>query len=404
MHHIMKIGVIREGKVPPDQRVPLTPDQCLEAINQFESIDLNVQNSPIRKFKDEAYSSKGINMAEDMTDREVLIGVKEVPIDMLIPNKTYFFFSHTIKEQPYNRNLLRAILDKNIKLVDWECLTEASGRRLIGFGRYAGIVGAYNGVLAFGKRFDLFDLKPANECEDRDEMEQELAKVKLPNIKIALTGRGRVANGAMEILDYLKIRKVSVDEYLTASFDEPVYVQLGVEHYNKRKDGAERTAKDFYVNFTEYDSDFMRFAEVTDFFIAGHFFAEGSPFLFTREDAKKENFNIKVVADVSCDIDGPVASTIRPSTIADPIYGYNPISEKEDDINNEGVITVMAVDNLPCELPKNASEDFGSEFLKHILPALLNGDKDEIIKRATITENGKLTDAYMYLDNYVKGE
>lgn len=397
----MKIGVIREGKTPPDKRVPLTPKQCAEVIKNFPGVELKVQESPIRKFKDEEYRNQGVDVVEEVSDCDVLIGVKEVPIDMLIPNKTYFFFSHTIKEQPYNRKLLKSILEKNIQLVDWECLTVPSGKRLIGFGRYAGIVGAYNGVLAIGKRYGLFDIKAANQCEDRDELERELDKVKLPNIKIALTGRGRVANGAMEILDYLKIRKVSPEEYLTESFDEPVYTQLGVEHYNKRKDGEVKERSDFYENFTEYDSDFMKYAKVTDFFIAGHFFAEGSPFLFTREDAKKEGFNIKVVADISCDIDGPVASTIRPSTIADPIYGYNPQTEAEDDFDKEDVITVMAVDNLPCELPKNASEDFGTEFIKHILPALLNGDKDTIVSRATIAAEGSLTKGYAYLTDYV---
>lgn len=397
----MKIGVIREGKTPPDKRVPLTPKQCAEVIKNFPGVELKVQESPFRKFKDEEYRNQGVDVVEEVSDCDVLIGVKEVPIDMLIPNKTYFFFSHTIKEQPYNRKLLKSILEKNIQLVDWECLTEPSGKRLIGFGRYAGIVGAYNGVLAIGKRYGLFDIKAANQCEDRDELERELDKVKLPNIKIALTGRGRVANGAMEILDYLKIRKVSPEEYLTESFDEPVYTQLGVEHYNKRKDGEVKERSDFYENFTEYDSDFMKYAKVTDFFIAGHFFAEGSPFLFTREDAKKEGFNIKVVADISCDIDGPVASTIRPSTIADPIYGYNPQTEAEDDFDKEDVITVMAVDNLPCELPKNASEDFGTEFIKHILPALLNGDKDTIVSRATIAAEGSLTKGYAYLTDYV---
>lgn len=400
----MKIGIIREGKTPPDKRVPLTPNQVSEASNRFSDLSMVVERSEIRAFEDKAYEKLEVELATDLSGCDVLMGVKEVPIDSLIPNKTYFFFSHTIKEQPYNCDLLRAVLEKNIRLIDWETLTNAKGRRIIGFGRYAGIVGAYNGLRAWGIRNQTFDLKPAHACNDRAEMEEEYSKIKLPALKIALTGRGRVAHGAMEVLDGLKIKKVSTEEYLSTDFEEPVYAQFGVEHYNKRKNGEPCSQFDFYKNFTEYESDFMKIAEQTDLFIAGHFYAEGSPFLFTREDAKKSNFKISVVADISCDIDGPVASTIRPSTIEDPIYGYDPQTERECDPTDTNAITVMAVDNLPCELPKDASEDFGKEIIGQVLPQFFNGDRDSILERATITRNGKLTERYSYLQNYVDGK
>lgn len=399
----MKIGVILEGKTPPDKRVPLSPAQCEQVVNTYPDIDLVIQRSQIRKFSDSEYEDKGLTLVDDLSDRDVIIGVKEVPLDMLLPNKTYFFFSHTIKEQPYNKKLLQTVLDRNISLIDWECLTNAKGNRLIGFGRYAGIVGAYNGLLAWGKRFNSFDLKAAHLCEDRKEMEGELSKMNLPAIKILLTGRGRVAKGAEETLRAAGIRKVEVEVYLNESFDEPVYAQIGVEYYNKRKDGGEGSRQEFYTKPELYESDFMRFAAETDYFIAGHYYAEGSPFLYTREDVRKPEFNIQVVADVSCDIDGPVATTIEPSTIAVPIYGYNPITEQKDDFRKEGNVTVMAVDNLPCELPKDASIDFGSEFIQHILPNLVGEDKGEILKRATIAKGGSLTPDYTYLSDYVKG-
>ena len=146
----------------------------------------------------------------------------------------------------------------------------------------------------------------------------------------------------------------------------------------------------------------MKFAKKADIFIAGHYYAEGSPYLFSKKDAKNINFNIKVVGDISCDINGPIASTIRPSSIKNPIYGYNPITEKEDDFQKKDVIAVMAVDNLPCELPKNASEDFGNELIKKILPKLLKNTNDILIKNATICKNGLLTKKFNYLEKFIK--
>ena len=399
---MLKIALIKEGKTPPDERVVLNPEQALQ-LHSLENVDFKIQSSDVRRFKDQEYLDLGISVEENVHDADVLLGVKEVPISSLIADKTYFFFSHTIKEQPYNRDLLRAVLEKNIRLIDWETLTSEKGIRYIGFGRYAGIVGAYNGFRAWGLKEGSYSLKQAFECADLLEVKEELKKVKLPAIKIALTGGGRVAKGAIEILQELGIKKVPASDFLNVEYSEPVYAQLFVDDYNRRTDGQNLGRPDFYKNFSEYESNFYRFAQVTDFFIAGHFYAEGSPFLFTRDDAKKADFNISLVADISCDIDGPVASTIRPSTISDPIYGYNPQTEAEDDFRKEGVITVMAVDNLPCELPKDASTDFGREFIKHILPQLLNGDENGVLERATIAQNGALTSRYAYLTDYVKG-
>ncbi|MGD1845195.1 MAG: NAD(P)-dependent oxidoreductase [Salibacteraceae bacterium] len=400
----LRLGIIREGKTPPDKRVPLTPKQCKSLSATYPNLHIAVQKSPIRAFVDDRYAAEGFDPVDEVNDCEVLIGVKEVPLDMLLPNKTYFFFSHTIKEQPYNAELLRTVLQRNIRLIDYETLTAASGRRLIGFGRYAGIVGAYNGFLAYGARSGDYQLKPAHQCEDRVELEAELKKVVLPNIKIALTGGGRVAKGAKEILEALQIREVSVTEYLNQEFEEPVFVQLAVTDYNRKKDGSDTNMQEFFEHPERFDSDFFRFAKTTDLYIAGHYWESGSPYLFTRQDIRQPEFRIKVVADISCDIDGPVASTLRPSTIEDSLYGYDPQSEQETAFGNEAGITVMAVDNLPCELPKDASEDFGNEFMQHILPALIGNDPDDIIGRATIAANGALTEHYAYLQNYVDGK
>ena len=399
----MKFGIIKERKNPPDRRVVFSPKKLNEFQQKFPEALLKVEPSLIRVFSDVAYQKKGIEVTENMTDCDVLIGVKEVPIEALIPNKKYFFFSHTIKKQPYNRALIQAILSKNIELYDHETIVKENGMRLIGFGRYAGIVGAYNGFRAIGLKKNTFNLPKASTLESQQELISELNNIKLTNIKILLTGNGKVAYGAKEMLDAMSITQVTVDEYLNTSFQVPVYCLADVLDYNKRKDHQVLDNHDFYKYPENYESDFMRFAMVTDFFIAGHFYGNGAPYLFTREDAKSKDFNIQFVADISCDVDGPVATTIRSSTIADPIYGYNPITESEVNYKDKDAIVVMAVDNLPCELPKDASEGFGELFLEHVIPAFFDNDKEGILERAKMTENGKLTDRFSYLQAYVDG-
>lgn len=400
----MKFGIIRERKNPPDRRVVLPPDACVRIAAKFKEAKIKVEPSTIRVFSDEEYRGQGIEVTGEMEDCDVLIGVKEVPVAHLVPHKKYFFFSHTIKKQPYNRDLLRAVLEKNIELYDHEVITSSKGQRLVAFGRYAGIVGAYNGLRAYGLKLGLFQLPKADTLTDQKALIWELRKVKLPNIKILLTGRGRVGNGAKEMLDAMGITKVGVSDYLKKEFQEPVYCQIDVSEYNKRKDGARGNKTNFFVHPEAYRSNFFRFAKVTDLYMAGHFYGDGAPYLFTREDAKHTDFKIKVVADISCDINGPVATTIRSSTIADPIYGYDPQTEKEVAYTEPNCIAVMAVDNLPCELPRDASIGFGDAFVKYVIPAFFNGDADGVLERARMTKNGRLTKRYAYLQDYVDGE
>ena len=400
----MRFGIIKERKNPPDRRVVFSPLKLKELKEKFSEAIIKVEPSAIRIFSDDAYQKNGIEVADNMTDCDVLFGVKEVPIENLIPNKKYFFFSHTIKKQPYNRKLIQAVLSKNIELYDHETIVKENGMRLIGFGRYAGIVGAYNGFRAIGLKNNTFNLPKAATLEGQQELISELNNIKLPPIKILLTGNGKVAYGAKEMLDAMKITQVSVAEYLHNSFEEPVYCLVDVLDYNKRKDHQVLDNIDFYKHPENYESDFMRFATVTDFFIAGHFYGNGAPYLFTREDAKSKEFKIQYVADISCDVNGPVASTIRASTIASPLYGYHPATESEVDYKDKEAIVVMAVDNLPCELPKDASEGFGELFLKNVIPAFFNNDEEGVLQRAKMTEKGKLTKRFSYLQAYVDGK
>lgn len=400
----MKFGIVKERKNPPDRRVVFTPEELVRLKTEHPEAAIKVESSDIRVFSDEEYSNLGLEVATDMTDCDVLFGVKEIPVDALIPNKKYFFFSHTIKFQPYNRKLLQAILEKNIELYDHETIVDANNKRLIGFGRYAGIVGAYNGFRGFGIKYELFNLPKAETLKSKDDLIVRLKRQTLPNIKIVLTGHGKVGMGAKEILDGMKIKEVQVDDFLTKKYSEPVYTQIDVLDYNKRLDGQVLDNTDFYKNPQEYTSDFERFSQVADIFMAGHFHGNNAPDILTREMLVSAKNKIQVVADISCDVDGPIACTIKASTIADPFFGYLAGENKEVPFTHPGSIMVMSVDNLPCELPKDASEGFGEMFMQHVIPAFFNNDKDGILQRAKMTENGQLTERFKYLQDYVDGK
>ena len=400
----MKFGIIKERKTPPDRRVVFTPEELKRLHSEHPEAEIKVETSDIRVYDDSQYTDCGIEVASDMTDCDVLFGVKEVPIAALIPNKKYFFFSHTIKKQPYNRDLLRAILDKNIELYDHETIVDSNNKRLIGFGRYAGIVGAYNGIRGFGIKYDLFVLPKAETLNTKDDLIMRLRRQTLPNIKIVLTGHGKVGMGAKEILDGMKIKEVSLTDYLTKKYSEAVYTQIDTLDYNKRKDGKESSKQDFYQNPEAYVSDFERFTKVSDVFMAGHFHGNGAPDILTNEMLRAHDNKIQVVADISCDVAGPIACTTKASTIADPFFGYLPSEHKEVSYTHPASILVMSVDNLPCELPRDASEGFGETFMEHVIPAFFNNDKDGILARAKMTENGKLTPRFAYLQDFVDGK
>ena len=401
----IKLGIIREGKVPPDFRVPLTPKQCKTIETIYPNVKVQVQRSPIRTFKDSEYAEQGIELVDSLQDCDIIFGVKEVQITDLIPNKTFVFFSHTIKKQPYNRALLQAILDKKIRLIDYEVVKDKNNKRIIGFGRYAGIVGCYNAFLTYGLKSGTFELKPAHLCQDRKEVEEELKKVILPNnFRVVLTGFGRVGHGAKEIIDLLPIKEVTPEEYLSTDFNEPVFTQLEVEDYYARLDSSPFVKKEFYTQPELFKSSFDRYVALSDMYIPCHYWSSKSPVILPNDVLLQTPRRLSVIADISCDVNGPIASTIRASKIGDSIYGYNPDTQAEVDFRDENAIAVMAVDNLPCELPKDASEDFGNELLKNVLPALFGEDPDRIIERASETNlNGELTVEFKYLEDYVNG-
>jgi saccharopine dehydrogenase (NAD+, L-lysine forming) len=395
----IKIGVLREEKNPPDHRVPLTPLICAELMRSFP-VEIVVQPSKLRCYSDEEYTAFGVPLKEDVSDCDVLMGVKEVPTDKLLTGKKYFFFSHTIKKQPHNQKLMKGMIEKKIELIDYETLTDKLNNRIIGFGRYAGVVGAYNGLLGYGLKYDLYRIKPAHQCRDKAEMEEELKRVRLPNIKIVLTGGGRVANGAIETLSLLRIRKITPEEFLMGSFREPVYCQLNPRDYVERPDDHNFDLNDYFSHPEHFVSRFKPFTKYCDLYMSAHYWDPRAPKMFTVDDIKEKDFHISVIADITCDVNGSVPTTIRASSIASPFYGYNILTGKEDLPFKKDTICVMAVDNLPCELPRNASDDFGKDLSERVLPHLLGEDPDKVISRATICKDGRLTPAFEYLANY----
>jgi saccharopine dehydrogenase (NAD+, L-lysine-forming) len=397
------LGLLREGRTPPDRRVALTPKKCVELQDTYPGLRVRVQPSPHRAFADQEYRDLGIEVSDDLAGCDVLLGVKEVPVAQLLPGKTYCFFSHTIKKQPANRELLRTVLREGITLIDYELLTNAAGERVVAFGYWAGIVGAYNGLLTYGRKHGLFTLKPAWQCVDMEDMQEEFFKVKrLPPIKIAVTGSGRVAQGAVEVLGRMGIRRVSVYDYLYLSFSEPVYTQLRSSDYNRRRDGRVWDTANFHQEPAAYESTFGNFLPVTDLLIACAYWDPAAPRLFSEEDTRRADFKLNTIADVTCDVNGSIPLTKRSTTIEVPAFDYNPASgELEAAYSGSANLTVMAVDNLPCELPRNASRDFGRQMLDQFFPHLLGGDAAGVVARATIASGGQLQPRYTYLADYV---
>ena len=400
----ISIGILREGKTPPDKRVPFTPQQIVEIRQRFSHVSVKVQESPFRCFTDEEFRKQDIEITSDLSNCDIIMGIKEVPITDLVENKTHLFFSHTIKKQPYNKKLLQEVIKKNIRLIDYETLTDMQGNRLVAFGRFAGMVGAYNGLLTYGRRYNSFQLRRAYECFDVNDLKLELRKVKLPPVKIILTGAGRVGKGAMETLDTAGIRKVNPYDFTHTSFDEPVYVQLGSADYHLRKEGGSFNRDEFHKNPERYYSIFKNFVAHADILLAGAFWNPKAPLLFTLKDMQTPEFKIKVIADITCDINGSVPSTVKATSITDPVYDFDPATNTaKPPYSFDRFVTVMAIDNLPCELPRSASEEFGHDLIDRILRPLLVDDPEGIIERATIAKAGNLTERFNYLRDYVAG-
>lgn len=401
----LRVGILRETKNPADRRVPLTPPQIVALQELYPLVEFFVQPSDFRCYSNEEYEYLDIPLKEDLRECDILLGVKEVDKRTFIPGKTYLFFAHVAKRQPHNIDMFRAMAENHLSLIDFEYLTTEEGQRVVAFGRHAGIVGAYNGLRARGIKTNKFKLKPAYQCHDLEEMWAGLRLIELKaGLKILVTGDGRVSHGAMETLDIANVVQVSPEDYINRSFDVPVFCQIKPEHYLKHKNGLDFNFSHFAKFPEEYESTFLPYAKVTEILITGHYWDPRSPVFFTKDDMKSQDFRISIIADISCDINGPIPSTIRATTISDPFYSYNPFLESEEVAFSKLTnVTVMSIDNLPGELPRDASLDFGKMLMSNVLHDLLTETRSPMIERASILKNGKLTARYNYLNEYLNG-
>jgi len=393
-----KIGLVKEGKIPADNRVALTPAQC-KWVQQYFDVKIKVQHSETRCYKDKEYTDEGIELNDDLSDCDILLGIKEVPIDMLMDEKTYLFFSHTKKLQSYNQKLIRAIIDKKITLIDYECLEHEDGTRIIGFGFFAGVVGAHNGMMAYGNKTGAFKLGRVYKQKNFQHLIHTYFGLKLPRLKVAVTGSGRVAHGILEIMNLMEIHETEPDEYLENKFEYPVYIHLkGADLYRDKLTGT-YNRKSFHEHPENYECLFKKYISETDILLNGVYWEENIPRLFEMEDMKQTAFNIKTIADISDDRHGSVPCNIRDSTIEDPVYGVDKFSGKVTEPYLKNSVDVIAVGNLPNELPRDASRYFGEQLIKFVLKGLIsNRSKD--IEKATITKNGKLTKSFEYMKEY----
>jgi hypothetical protein len=396
---MIKIALLKEGKIPPDNRVSLTPAQCKWIQKNEPGVKIFAQSSPGRCYTDSEYEKAGVEVVSDVSHCDILLGIKEVPVAQLLPGKTYLFFSHTRKKQPYNQQLMMKIISHEITLIDYECLEHDDGQRIIGFGFFAGVVGAHNGMMAFGQRTGKFHLERVYKQKDFRDLIHTYFGLKLPNIKIAVTGSGRVAHGILEVMNLMEVIEVEKEEYVSRAFAYPVYVQLkGADLYAHRKTGS-YNRQHFHEHPTEYDCLFHQYIPHTDILMNGVFWDINVPRLFQGSDISKSDFRIQTIADITDDFNGSVPINLGDQDIEHPVYGVDRETLQKTLPYIQNSVDVMAVGNLPNELPRDASKYFGEQLIKYILPDLLGGGS-EVIDRATIVKNGMLTPKYEYLSDY----
>ena len=396
---MLTIGLIREGKTPQDNRVALTPAHCKWLHMNFDDVKVVVQQSPNRCYSDIEYTRAGVEVKEDLSECNLLLGIKEVPVDMLLEGKTYMFFSHTKKMQPANQQLFKALLDKKNTLIDYECLEHEDGTRIIGFGFFAGIVGAHNGMMVYGKRTGSFKLARVGSVNSFQKLVHTYFGLKLPNIKIAVTGTGRVAHGVLEIMNLLGIHEVEPDEFLEKEFTYPVYVHLKGADLYVHKETGKYLRNDFHANPQNYNCRFTDYLSQTDILMNGIYWEKNIPRLFDMEDLQRKDFRIKTIADITDDRNGSVPCNLGDSIIADPVYGVDRNSFERTAPYLPNSVDVMAVGNLPNELPRDASRYFGEQMIKYVLDDIRLGGS-RTIDKATLIKSGKLNEPFMYMHEY----
>ena len=399
---MITIGLLREGKIPPDNRVALTPAQCKWIHRNAADVRVIAQSSTDRCYSDKEYRNAGVEVREDISDADLFLGIKEVLVSDLAPGKTFLFFSHTKKQQPYNQRMFQAILEKKITLIDYECLEHDDGQRILGFGFFAGIVGAHNGIMAYGRRTGHYELGRVHGQKSFRELIHTYFGLKLPEIKVVVTGSGRVAHGVLEIMNLLEIIEVEPDEFLERRFAYPVFTQLkGAALYEHKK---ERTyhRDQFHLHPQDYRCKFLPFSQTADILMNGIYWDKQMPRLFEWEDMAHDDFHIQTIADITDDKEGSVPCNLGDTSMLDPVYGVDKTTHERTAPYLPGSVDIMAVGNLPNELPRDASRYFGEQLIKYVLEDLVKGGS-KIIERATMVRGGQLTAPYSYLAGYAIG-
>ncbi len=396
---MIRIGLIRETKIPADNRVALIPSQCKWLQKNFPSLKIFAQPSKDRCYTDKEYEMAGVVITEDVSDCDFLFGIKEVQVDKLMPGKKYLLFSHTKKMQPYNRSLFRAILDKKITLIDYECMEHEDGQRILGFGFFAGIVGAHNGMMAYGIRTKQYELPRVYKQPSFRQLIHGYFGIKLPNLKVVITGSGRVAHGLLEVMNLLGIIEIEPDEYLSRNFSYPVFTQLKGSLLYGHKKSKTYKREEFHDNPESYECLFKPYAESSDLLLNGIYWDPRMPRLFEWEDLLSPRFRIGTIADVTDDINGSVPCNLGDGTMENPVYGVNKKTRERTPAFMNDSIDIMAVGNLPNELPRDASRYFGEQLIKYVLEDLFK-EGSAVIERATIVREGNITEKYKYMERY----
>ncbi len=404
-NQLTNIGIVRESR-NDENRTPLVPEHIKKYKESKPNINFIIQPSNSRCFSDEEYELCGAKINENLNECSIIFGVKEIDPNILINNRTYLFFSHTFKINKQQKNikknkkdLLLSILNKKITLIDYENIRGRNGSRCLGFGRFAGIVGCYNTLNLLLKVLGKQSLATAYKINNYERLVLNLKNLYFPKTKILVTGDGRVAKGVIELLNQTNIKAVSKKDFLEKKFDQPIFCNLETKDYVTNNSYTNFCLEHFINNPQDYSSSALQYLKETNILISAHYWDPSSPKIFESEDLKDLQ-NLKIVGDITCDINGSVPTTIRSTTIEKPNYWIERNSLKEIDKNNDG-IAVMAVDNLPSELPRDSSTEFSEGIINEVLPFLLKEDDGRILN-GTITTDGSFLEKYNYLNNYIK--
>ena len=404
-NQLTNIGIVRESR-NDENRTPLVPEHIKKYKESNPNVNFIIQPSNSRCFSDEEYELCGAKINENLNECSIIFGVKEIDPNILINNRTYLFFSHTFKINKQQKNiekhkkdLLLSILNKKITLIDYENIRGKNGTRCLGFGRFAGIVGCYNTLNLLLRVLGKQSLASAYKIDDYERLVLNLKNLYFPKTKILVTGDGRVAKGVIELLNQTNIKAVSKKDFLEKKFDQPIFCNLETKDYVTNNSSTNFNLEHFINNPQDYSSSALQYLKETNILISAHYWDPSSPKIFENEDLKDLQ-NLKIVGDITCDINGSVPTTIRSTTIEEPNYWIERYNLKEIDENNDG-IAVMAVDNLPSELPRDSSTEFSEGIINEVLPFLLKEDDGRILN-GTITTDGSFLEKYNYLNDYIR--